>query len=1004
METLAWPPRVSTQFLSDGGAETKVAFASRVRAATLPQPARGGGTGLAFESMDTVARHFLGWERPVLDTVAERLLAGWSGGPLDLSGVCMVVPTAHSGRRLRERLAKEAASRGTGVLSGLVLTPEMVVRTMMSGHRPASASQGMAAWIGALRGCDLRSYSALFPVPPPAPLDFAWLLATGQRLHRLRRELGENLLSFADVARLTAASESPEFAMEAERWRDLARIEAEYVGRLEAMGFEDELRLLSRWLAHPEPVLGLTAERFVMAAVPDPLPSVCRVLAALSEQIEVEVWVAAPESLAGLFDEWGRPVATAWEERSIEWPEEVRAGGEGALALHLCSRPAAEAETAAGMVMGRPGAVQDFAVGVLDPEVAPALESRLAAAGIPVFDPAGKPLRQHRLAVLLGILCDLMGEDPEYAAVASALRQPDILRWCVAQARAGIEPGAVLAELDAFQNRHMPGTLAEMRGRLEEDSTARGRFPCLAAAVRGMERLAGRLREDPSPAAVTGCLAEIFAGRSVGAEGEDVSHFAEAAEILATGAEALADLATGRAGLLPGDVLRLFAEDYRGGRITPERIEGSLDIEGWLELLWDDASRLIVAGMNDGLVPEAVVGDAFLPEGARRLLGVRTNAMRLARDAFILQVLLSSRRDGGRVMLLVGKRSTKGDPLRPSRLLFLCSDEELVRRAALLFGEVPREEPSPPRTISWRLRVPAGGVESGHLSITALKDYLACPFRFYLKHVLRMEAVDDRKAEMDSLDFGNICHGAFERLARESGLSAGGDERLISEFLVSQAEALVARQFGRRLTIPLQVQLESIRQRLRAAGRILAQESAGGWQVVDVERVLGADGHGLSFGQTVLRGRVDRIERHRDGRVRLLDFKTGDQVVTPAQDHLAPAAEDEDSRRCVMAGAGNRRRRWINLQLPLYRAALTAEFGPDIVAGYFVLPKAVRDTEILIWEELDDALTAAAVTCAETVVADIAAGRFWPPAARVKYDEFEGILFGDAEAHAGIGA
>jgi ATP-dependent helicase/nuclease subunit B len=40
----------------------------------------------------------------------------------------------------------------------------------------------------------------------------------------------------------------------------------------------------------------------------------------------------------------------------------------------------------------------------------------------------------------------------------------------------------------------------------------------------------------------------------------------------------------------------------------------------------------VVAGLNDGLVPDAVVGDAFLPESLRERLGLKTNAARLARD------------------------------------------------------------------------------------------------------------------------------------------------------------------------------------------------------------------------------------------------------------------------------------------------------------------------------------------------------------------------------------
>lgn len=53
--------------------------------------------------------------------------------------------------------------------------------------------------------------------------------------------------------------------------------------------------------------------------------------------------------------------------------------------------------------------------------------------------------------------------------------------------------------------------------------------------------------------------------------------------------------------------LGAFAAEVR----TAERPAGALDLLGWLELLWEDAPHLVVAGVNDGNVPEATVGDVF---------------------------------------------------------------------------------------------------------------------------------------------------------------------------------------------------------------------------------------------------------------------------------------------------------------------------------------------------------------------------------------------------------
>ena len=48
------------------------------------------------------------------------------------------------------------------------------------------------------------------------------------------------------------------------------------------------------------------------------------------------------------------------------------------------------------------------------------------------------------------------------------------------------------------------------------------------------------------------------------------------------------------------------------------------------------------------------------------------------------------------------------------------------------------------------------------MSVTQFIDYLRCPFRFYLKHVLRMEPFDAARDEMDARGFGSLIHDSIE--------------------------------------------------------------------------------------------------------------------------------------------------------------------------------------------------------------------------------------------------
>ena len=176
-----------------------------------------------------------------------------------------------------------------------------------------------------------------------------------------------------------------------------------------------------------------------------------------------------------------------------------------------------------------------------------------------------------------------------------------------------------------------------------------------------------------------------------------------------------------------------------------------VELVGWLDLQLDDAPALVVTGVNEGKIPQSVNTDAFLPDHVRRSLGLTDNRRRYARDFMMLTAILSSRSD---VRLITGRRDAEDNPLTPSRLLLACSDESLARRviefygdgsdgtttpAAPLLAHGPARRFNIPRPHHPAARVgddlPAQPLTS--LRVTAFRDYIACPYRFYLRHVLR---------------------------------------------------------------------------------------------------------------------------------------------------------------------------------------------------------------------------------------------------------------------------
>lgn len=890
--------------------------------------------------------------------VAAEWLAGeWAGdAPLELAGTLVIVPTRQSGRRLREGLAALAAERGQAVFPPKVILPE----TLTTPGAPMADAAGridlQLAWIEVLRTVALEDFRSVFPVDP-VERNFAWARRLAVQLIRLQGTLVESGLRIAEVPeRARAAGGFPELG----RWRELAELERRVDRVLAARGLRAPQAVRVAFAVAPELPPGTA--RIVMIGTPDPWPLALAMLERLATRVPVTVLVHGPadEAAEGLFDPWGRPRAEVWAERELAWPdfdERVR----------LCADPAEQVERIVALARRyeRPDGV--LAIGVADAEVLPPLENALARAGVEAFNPEGRPRKRDGLHALLEGLATLAA-DGSYEAAEALVRGPDVLAWLEAREGEGFSAARLLREIDELRAMHLPPTIEAARERSEG-------YPRAGRALEALAELRGRLRRGDFPENVAAALGEIFGERRI----ESGSALAESAvawmELLREAGRALG-AGGGAAGLSAAEKWELVLGQFAEERSVEVKVPGALDLLGWLELPWEDAPHLVVAGFNDGNVPESVQGDVFLPEGLRAMLGLKTNANRFARDAYLLAALAAARGRDGRLDILVGKTSVAGDPRRPSRLLLRCADAELPGRVAKLFREVESARAGAPWTRTWRLR-PRRVAPPTRVSVTGLRDYLACPLRYYLGHVLGMEHGDPGKAELDAMDFGVLLHGALQRLGSDEALRACAEEDVLREALLGEFESAVALRYGREFTLPLVVQFESARQRLRAAAAVEARERADGWRTVRVEWAFEFP---IAEGVTV-RGRIDRIDRHADGRVRVLDYKSGDRVRDPAEAHrrTAKAADAERPDWLRWMDEDGREKVWTDLQLPLYRRAVAPEFGDAVGCGYFNLPKAAGDTAVVAWEGFSRALQEGAERCAKGAAEAIAAGIFWPP-------------------------
>ncbi|MBM4164189.1 MAG: hypothetical protein FJ222_07090 [Lentisphaerae bacterium] len=954
-----------------------------------------------------VTRVFLGWDRPLCETVPEWLLAPGAPGLIDLRGTVVGMPTRQSSWRLRAALPLAAHDR----YGASLLAPEIVTASVLIAPPPrpgrASDLQSLLAWRRVLLAAPAGDLDAFLGGQRPA--SGSWALQIARRLTVLRRELADGALTIGEVA---ARGEA---LMEPERWQALAELERRYLDGLASWNLRDSL---AEQIAHARAGrLAPDVQRVVLAAVPDPPRLLLTLLQAWADNGgTVVVLVAAPPKEADAFDQWGRPLPDAWDHRDIALDDRD---------IILAANPEDQAACIAGLLKeslvgcfsDHTGTRPALAIGVPDRETVAPVQRELAALGLPAFDPQNHPLADTPLFRLVQALL-AWRERPDYAETAALLRHPDVLA-------ALPDPDDVLRELDGLQAERLPVTFADLRRAVRHPAGDAAGHPHarqpehLAAALDRIEAWSGLHDESPLSESLRNAMQGIYAKRMLHPEQAADTAFQQSGEALDQALRELADAET--AGQAGADAATVLLARLQDATIKSERAGEPLDLEGWLELAWNPAPVLCVAGMNEGFVPDGHVGDLFLPDALRRQLGLRDDRLRVARDAYVLAALCAQRSDPSatplpRVVLLVGKRAMAGDPLRPSRLLFRCPDDVLVRRARNLFRDPPPVRTAAAHAVSFMLnpaRVSPACLTQrlpGRISPTAFRDYLQCPLRFYLKRVLRMESQDDRAREPDARGFGNLCHAVVEAMARDPGrIWACGDASRLSEWLARQLATAAAAQYGDRPWLGVRLATETATRRLRAFAEQQVAWHAAGWEIIECE----TDRYHTTLDGVVIGGRMDRIDRHRDGAICVLDYKTADQAESPANSHLGSAGDDVTVPEALLSrefvgslgrsgGPGGstpaKAKRWTDLQLPMYREMLRATQRADVRVGYIILPAARGETAFAVWDDYSDALHGHALACAAAVIRRIRDGVFWPPAARTpRYDDFSTLLLGDAE-------
>ncbi len=743
------------------------------------------------------------------------------------------------------------------------------------------------------------------------------------QLSSVRAITGAAALSFADVAA------SAEF--EKERWLDLAAAEGRYLAALAARGLKDRIEAMKEQIRNPAIAADLRrrgVKKLVVADVMDMLPAAGLVVSSLEregfEVVRIErPAMAFPPARTVAFT----PCATEEDEA-------------GRIAEYFASVPAKEALPA---------------LCVADKSMFPKLQSAFESRGLRLRDPSGARLSTSSLGRLLSQIVDLR-RSRSYAVFSAFIRGADVRRWLcgeLAIPEDGMEE--ILVDLDNRQAQMLPEKMDDIR------LHAKG-------GLRGMlEFVDAQLRKK----SVRQMLQSIFKYRTLDGSDESSREFAAAAEAAVEILDECEGLERDGADAALVDEIAAIRISEAVYSLEPDEGE-AVTCDGWLELPYLDADEIVIAGFQEGCVPEAVVGHPFLPDSLRGSLGLGSNESRRERDIQLLRHAVADRPDSCVRVFFHGVDS-QGGFLKPSQLAFdTGDDDEFLGRVERFYGLRCGTPAVPPSSLpdSWKLALPLPPERTNlaKSSPTRLDSYKRCPFTYYLRenHVLGSRQIDFRAQELAADEFGNIVHSALEEWGN-SELRDSGDAGEIAAFLEGKVDEILAVRFGAEIPAIVALQGESIKRRLGYFSRVQAGHRAEGWSVKATERKLQ-----MTIGHTLFKGKCDRIDYNgTTDRWCVIDYKTWDELDRKA---------GEEARG--------------SLQLKMYCAMLdildegdfaAAKLG-NIEARYLVLGKTGDNVGFSHAEPGSSVADAEAEI--RKLVDGIERGVFWPPSRKEewKYD------------------
>lgn len=537
------------------------------------------------------------------------------------------------------------------------------------------------------------------------------------------------------------------------------------------------------------------------------------------------------------------------------WPRLPGSALEGLSALDLTT-PAEEAQAIA-LAMREAVETPERTVALVTPDrdLAARVAAHLGRWGIAADDSAGRSLAATPPGALMQAMAEAAAESFAPAALMALLKLPLVRQG---EARLDWLDGARRLDLALRGPRPEAGLGGVSRFLGGGDSRTRPLRQAAAGwweeARALLEPLANLPNELPKAIATLRETATALAGDAVwsGQDGRALADLiADLEEHAATG-PALGDAAALPA-LLRGLMEGIAVRPGYGGHPR-------VFIWGLIEARLQSADLLILGGLNEGVWPQLPAPDPWLAPRIRRELGLPGLERRIGLSAHDLasamgapEVLLTRATRDARSPTIASRFWLRIEALTGGLPEPETRHDQLARALDGLEGLPERAKRPRPR--------PPAAERPRDISVTDVDRLTADPYAFYAKTMLRLNALDPLDADPGPAWRGSLIHEVLDRWAKDDDYAPGA--------LVTRMEAalddgtihpLIRALWSPRLTEAARWIEARVAEGLEAGRKPVDSEIPGKIEIDGVK----------------LRGRADRIDRLADGRLAVIDYKTGE--------------------------------------------------------------------------------------------------------------------------------